>query len=289
MNDKKYKKIEMGAWSIAAIALIVVLVVALNRDIFGVDRLFGNSSNPNMKIVREYTIKPTDKIQDINVNVDQGEIELLESNDDNIHIKLKSNKNMKDKDYLNIEENKSRLEIDSTKGNKIHFLNNANIQIEIQIPKSYNKNLSVETDVGDVVFNRNFDLNNLNIISDVGDIKLNKNIKCAELNIVSDIGDIYINGIDGRGSIKSDTGDINCIINRLKNNIEITSSIGDIELEVDRNLSFKFNSNKKLDHEDVNFNNVYRGDDSFYGEHGKNPIYTIKTNGDIGDIDIEYK
>ena len=283
MNDKNYKKIEIIAWSVVAIILTIFLVMTLKND------MFNNTSNKNIKVIKTYTVKDTEKFKDINIYVNQCEIELLESKDNNIYIGLKSNKNIKNTDYLNVDENTDKLDITSKKDSKIHFLNNTSIKIEIQIPTSYNKNISIETEVGDAIANKCLHLNNLNITSNIGDVELNKNIKCKKFNIVNDTGDIYITSIDGSGSIKSDVGDIDCNIDGLNQDIDITSDIGDIELAVDRNLSFKFNSNKKFDHMNINLNNISNKNKSFYGEHGQNPKYTIKTDSDVGDVDIEYR
>ena len=289
MNDKNYKKIEIIAWSVVAIILTVFLVMVLEKDTFNINDLFNNTSNKNMKVVKTYTVKDIEKFKDINVDINHGDVELIESKDSNIYIALKSNKNIKNKDYLNLDENTNTLDITSKKGSKIHFFNNTNIKIEIQIPKSYNKNISIETDTGDVIANKDFNLNNLNITSNVGDVELNKNIKCKKFNIVNDTGDIEITSIDGSGSIKSDVGDIECNIEGLNQDIDIISDIGDIELAVDRDLSFKLDSNKKLDHMDIDLNNISNKNKGFYGEHGQNPKYAIKTNSDVGDVDIEYR
>lgn len=289
MNDKNYKKIEIIAWIAVAIVLTAFLFIILEKDIFSINNLFNNTSNKNMKVIKTYTIKDIEKFKDINVDISQGEIELLESKDNNIYISLKSNKNLKDKDYLNLDEDTSTLDITGEKVSKIHFLNNTNIKIEIQIPKSYKENMSIEVDVGDIIANKDLNLNNLNVTSNVGDIELNKKIKCKKFNIVNDTGYIDITSIDGGGSIKSDVGNIECNINGLNQDIDITSDIGDIELGVDRDLSFKFNSNKKLDDMDISLNNIYNKNKGLYGEHGKNPKYTIKTYSDVGDIDIEYR
>ena len=242
-----------------------------------------------MKVMKTYTVKDIEKFKHINVDINQGDVELIESKDNNIYITLKANKNIKNKDYLNLNEDTNTLDITSKKGSKIHFVNNTNIKIEIQIPKSYNKNISIETDVGDIIANKDLNLNNLNITSDVGDIELNKNIKCKKFNIVNDTGDIDIRSIDGSGSIKSDVGDIECNIEGLNQDIDITSDIGDIELGVNKDLSFKLDSDKKPDKIDINLNNISNENKSFYGEHGENPKYTIKTYTDVGDVDIEYR
>lgn len=289
MNDKNYKKIEIIAWSAVAIILTIFFVITLKNDTFSINDLFNNTSNQNMKVIKTYTVKDAEKFKDINIDVNQGEIELLESKDNNIYIALKSNKNMKNTDYLNLDDNTDKLDITSKKGSKIHFLNNTGIKIEIQIPKSYNKNISIETDAGDVIANKDLNLNNLNITSNVGDVELNKNIKCKKFNIVNDTGDINITRIDGSGSIKSDVGDIECNIEGLNQDIDITSDIGDIELGVNKDLSFKLDSDKKPTKIDIDLNNISEKGSSFYAEHGQNPNYAIKTHSDVGDVDIEYR
>ncbi|MDY5213011.1 hypothetical protein [Intestinibacter sp.] len=86
MNDKNYKKIEIIAWIAVAIVLTAFLFIILEKDIFSINNLFNNTSNKNMKVIKTYTIKDIEKFKDINVDISQGEIELLESKDNNIYI-----------------------------------------------------------------------------------------------------------------------------------------------------------------------------------------------------------
>lgn len=53
--------------------------------------------------------------------------------------------------------------------------------------------------------------------------------------------------------------------------------------------SFKFDSSKNPDEIDINFNNISKNGESFYGEYGENPKYTIKAVSDIGNVKIEYR
>ncbi|MFR1757627.1 MULTISPECIES: hypothetical protein [Clostridia] len=70
------------------------------------------------------------------------------------------------------------------------------------------------------------------------------------------------------------------------NNINLD---GDVDLGIDRDLSFKFDSSKNPDEIDINFNNISKYGESFYGEYGENPKYTIKAVSDIGNVKIEYR
>ena len=84
----------------------------------------------------------------------------------------------------------------------------------------------------------------------------------------------------------------------MNNNIEIkdlyykylnTESTTLNNLGIDRDLSFKFDSSKNPDEIDINFNNISKYGESFYGEYGENPKYTIKAVSDIGNVKIEYR
>ena len=242
-----------------------------------------------MKVIKTYTVDNTEKLKDINLDIDDSQIKLLESKDNNIYITIKSNKNIKSEDYIKLDQDDTTVEISSKKNTRIHFLKNTTNQIEIQIPKSYTQNISIKTDIGDITSNKNLNLNNFNITSNIGDIELNKKIKCQRFNIVNDTGDIDIKNIDGSGSIKSDVGDIECDITGINQDININSDIGDVDLGIARDLSFKFDSSKNPDEIDINFNNISKNGESFYGEYGENPKYTIKAVSDIGNVKIEYR
>ena len=287
MDNKKYSKIEMIAWSVVAVVLTVVLIVLLQKNSFGIDGLFKINSNDKMKSISEYTIKDTKNLKNISVDMSLGEVELTESKDDNIYVIFKANKDIKAEKYLDVDQKSDALDIKSVNKNKVHFLNNTSMKIELQIPKSYNQNIYVSTNVGDTVFDKELDLKDLTIKSDVGDIKLNKPIKCDSYEIKNDTGDIKIYSIDGGGVIESDIGDIKCGIDGIKNDIDIVSNIGSVKLEISRDLAFKFKSDKQPDDIDIDFDKVSKDGDDFYGEYGTNPSYTIDVKSDIGDIDLQ--
>ena len=48
-----------------------------------------------MKVIKTYTVDNTEKLKDINLDIDDSQIKLLESKDNNIYITIKSNKNIK--------------------------------------------------------------------------------------------------------------------------------------------------------------------------------------------------
>lgn len=289
MDNKKYNKIEMIAWSVVAVVLTVVLVVFLQKNSFGIDGLFKINSNGKMKSVSEYTIKDTKNLKNISVDMSLGEVELTESKDDNIYVIFKANKDIKAEKYLDVDQKSDALDIKSVNKNKLHFLNNVSMKIELQIPKSYNQNIYVSTDVGDTVFDKELHLRALIVKSDVGDIKLNKAIKCDSYEIKNDTGDIKVYSIDGAGSMESDIGDMKCGIDGIKGDIDIVSNIGSIKLEISKDLAFKFKSDKQPEDIDIDFDKLSKDDDDFYGEYGKNPSYTIDVKSDIGDINLKYK
>lgn len=289
MDNKKYNKIEMIAWSVVAIVLTVVLIVFLQKNSFGIDGLFKINSNGKMKSVSEYTIKDTKNLKNISVDMSLGEVELTESKDDNIYVIFKANKDIKAEKYLDVDQKSDALDIKSVNKNKLHFLNNVSMKIELQIPKSYNQNIYVSTDVGDTVFDKELHLRALTVKSDVGDIKLNKAIKCDSYEIKNDTGDIKVYSIDGAGSMESDIGDVKCGIDGIKGDIDIVSNIGSIKLEISKDLAFKFKSDKQPEDIDIDFDKLSKDDDDFYGEYGKNPSYTIDVKSDIGDINLKYK
>lgn len=289
MDNKKYNKIEMIAWSVVAVVLTVVLVVFLQKNSFGIDGLFKMNSNGEMKPVSEYTIKDVDELKNISVDFSQGKIKLTESKDDNIYVIFKADKDIEGEKYLEVEQKSDALEINSVNKNKLKLLNNTSMKIELQIPKSYKQNIYISTSVGDTVFDKDLDIKDLTVKSNVGDIKLNKAIKCESYDIQNDTGDIKVYSIDGAGSIESDVGDVKCGIYGIKGDIDIVSNIGNIKLNVSRDLAFKFKSDKEPEDIDIDFNKVSKDDDNFYGEYGKNPSYTIDVKSDIGDIDLQYK
>ena len=100
-----------------------------------------------------------------------------------------------------------------------------------------------------------------------------------DITIDSNTGDIEITNLDGKGSINTDVGDIDCGIDDLKGDFDISSVVGDVNLLVDDDLNFTFKGNEPFGDVDtnMNFKNINMSSKSFSGSYGDSSDIEIYT------------
>ena len=129
------------------------------------------------------------------------------------------------------------------------------------MPKSYNKNININTSLGNIKFLSDLKLNKLEMYLNTGDINIDNSIKCKsfilecnngnanisnllsnEYGISFNTGNIYISNLSGKGYINTTIGNLKCNISNLTGNSDFSSSIGDIILNINKKLNFKINT-----------------------------------------------
>lgn len=139
-------------------------------------------------------------LQDINlidINLDVGDITIKETENNEIKIIQTTNYNGEDKRELEISTNGNTLKIERKNSKFIDKIgSNKYIDLEIYMPLNYNKDLSINSAVGDIDIETKFDLNKLEINLAVGDIEFKEDVKANDLNISSSVGDIEMQNID---------------------------------------------------------------------------------------------
>lgn len=316
MNNKNWIRFRMIAWSIVAILLAIVLAVSINGwggSIFSSSIFTKGIITSNKKVVKELKFDNIDDINNIKTDFSISDLTITENNDDNIKVIIKSNRNLKDKKYINAEVNSNTLTIEDinqkTNKNIFNMLKGHFLEVEIQIPKSYNRDIEINNNVGNITFDSDLNLNNLYIDLKTGDINGTEKINSKKITINNKVGDIDFDYLDsenivikgktgdinieefiGKGIVESQIGDITCHIDNLNGDFHIKSKVGDVELYINRDLSFIFEGNKDVGDidTDLQFNNVSQSSDHFSGQYGDNPINKITANIKTGDISISY-
>ena len=233
----------------------------------------------------------------ININSDASDVIIKKSENENIYLKVYS-----EKEYSKVENNETELNIEvKQKKCGIICINNKISKVELYLPENYEKEINIENKYGDIEID-SFEKANLKIKEDVGDIKLEKaNI----VDIKNNYGDIKINEIN-KGTIKESAGDIK--INKV-NNIKIENNYGDtlieeineyVEIEEDagdikiNTLNIKQNSTIKNNAGDIDINNtndIYIdaktdvGSTKINNNNNKAEI-TLKIEDNVGDIKV---
>ncbi len=245
--------------SIFTLLLSAVLVVLVKKDFKFSQFSFGEKISSTLVDEKEIT-----NIKDINVETDVADIKVEPRDISNIKVELYSD-NVKEHEITE-EENDIKVVLKSEKRNSFGFGRTAPY-IKIYVPKTYDKNLDVNSRVGDIKVG-DLESATLKVKSDVGDVKV-ENI--LDVTIKTRVGDIKIEKINNYLSLNTKTGDIKIGNASIKKNSKIKTNVGDIRINKTNGCYIDATSNV--------------GDKSINQNDRKSDIVLeIKSN--VGDIDI---
>lgn len=205
--------------SITLISLIVGFVFLLNGKFSFKTRImnfsFGNRVSDNLIYENTYDL---DDLKNIKINVNAGDVEVLESNDSIVRIKIYSEESLYDVS------NENGLNINVP--NKTHHLFNFNVKkdkVTLYLPTNYENNIDIKNSYGDIKVGT-FINTTLNIEEDCGDITIDS---VKDATIKNSYGDVKVNNANSL-DIKEDCGDVE--LGEVKNTT-IKNSYGDIKID----------------------------------------------------------
>jgi hypothetical protein len=253
MKNKKAIILLITIMSLLIFALIGLMIFVMNNK-FNI-KFRGIFSQRIEELQIEETYK--NNYEKININTDAADVYIKQSEDEDIHVKIYS-----EKEKSRVIDNEIELNIEVEQKKCVGIcINNKISKVEVYIPENYEKEIKIDNKYGDIEI-ASFENLKLEIKEDAGDIKIDSaNI----VNINNNYGDIKIGTIK-EGTIKESAGDIT--INKV-NSIDIKNNYGDTKIE-------EINEYLKLDADagDIKINILNITKDSF-----------IETN--AGDVRIE--
>ena len=205
MKKKTLIGIQITLWTCIAIFLGSIFVYSLVTD-------SDMGLIPTMATGKEieYEVSLQD-IEEISLNLVSQDVYVYESNDEKLYIKHYANKELTEKEKLQVMQKGNKISI--TKKDKINFnLFNfnrwsLNEQVEVYIPVSYKGNLDFRTVSGELELS-DLTLDELSCHSTSGEIKLS-NIKAKELSISDTSGDCELNDVEAESiQTKTTSGDV---------------------------------------------------------------------------------
>ena len=288
-----------------AIALLITLLVLLIISLIGL-MIFVMNNKFNIgfrKIfsqrIEELQIEETYKnnYEKININTDAADVYVKTSEDEDIHVKVYS-----EKEKSRVIDNEIELNIEVEQKKCVGIcINNKVSKVELYIPEDYEKEIKIDNKYGDIEI-ASFEKLNLEIKEDAGDIKIaSANI----VNINNSYGDIEIGTIK-EGTIKESAGDIK--IDKV-NSIDIKNNFGDTKitevneyLKIDADagdvrintLNITKNSSIETNAGDIrieNTNDIYIDAETDVGSakvnnNNRNAEVTLKIENNVGDIKV---
>ena len=261
--------------------LVVVLLFFMISVIFGwlPIRVFSFSSYQVSKELAYEKIYDVN-FQEIQVDASLGDIEVLPSNDEMVHVLIYS-----DRDLFDVDSTSSNLSIVFREEEGFHFsLPRSKDLIKIYVPDSTKSSFLLLSDYGDIrvkeFSNASFDVTaNMGDISvlkakkvevdnDMGDVTIGS---VRNLKVIQDMGDLEVDTVSSKLSIESDMGDVFLKDVSLKYNSKIISNLGNVEIE---NISNAYVDTKvDLGEVDIRDNN-------------REAPYTLTIQSDMGDITV---
>ena len=282
---------------LVALSLSLVLIFANihtpEKEVFNLN--FTNSKD-KLKIVSENTLS-LKNITDINLQLDVDDVSFLENENSNeIKIIEKCTRDLSKEEQLKINAENNKINIHRNSNLNINSLGKSfSRQVLIYLPSTYKNDLNLKLSLGNIDFDYNVNLNKLNLNLTTGSVNI-KDLKCnsfilegrtgdfsidtlicEEYGISLNTGSINVSDISGKGYINNTVGNIKSGISNMTGDTEISSSTGDIEVNILKEFDFIINSSCDIGEikNDFKENSI-----------GKNPKYTLTIDCGIGNIKI---
>ena len=261
--------------------LVVVLLFFMISVIFGWLPIRGFSFS-SYQVSKELAYEKIYDVnfQEIQVDANLGDIEVLPSNDEMVHVLIYS-----DRDLFDVDSTSSNLSI-VFREEEFHFsLPRSKDFIKIYVPDSTKSSFLLLSDYGDIrvkeFSNASFDVTanrgdisvlkakKVEVDNDMGDVTIGS---VRNLKVIQDMGDLEVDTVSSKLSIENDMGDVFLKDVSLKYNSKIISNLGNVEIE---NISNAYVDTKvDLGEVDIRDNN-------------REAPYTLTIQSDMGDITVE--
>lgn len=225
MENKTLGIIKISILGVIAVTLIMILVLIIGGHKF--DGIVVKGKN---KLVYNQSFK--EEIKNIKVSTVNNDVKIVESNDEQINVKIYDDKDTKPE--VTVEDDTLIITNKEEKKKIGIFINiNNNSRIIISVPKNSIYNLKVEGTSSDI--DSKLDLGDININTVSGDINL-RNAKTVNVKTTS--GDISLENTTGLDA-KTVSGDIS--VDKIDNTLEIGTTSGDVTIE-----EINLNTNSKI-------------------------------------------
>lgn len=218
--------------------------------------------------------------QKIKVDATLGNIEVLPSSDEKIHILIYS-----DSDLFQIEDTKSDLSITFTEEEGFHFfIPSTKDLVQIYVPATTNSLFTLISDCGDVTVD-DFSTAKFEVTANMGDISIDS---AKEISVDNDMGDISIGNVCNL-KVTQDMGDLE--VDTISSKLSIENDMGKVLL---KNISLDYDSKIIVNLGDVEIekiSNVYIDATVDLGDidianNDRSAPYVLTIQGDMGDITV---
>lgn len=313
--NKRLIKILIIIWAVIAFIAAAFLV-------YGISHAGGFSIFEFGHIDGSYAVQKSQSIQisncnKISLNFPRGNVIIQTTDEPNLKVVQSASRKLKDKDKFVIEKQGDNIQIETDAKNRAFTFSifdfdtdTFNEKIEIYIPKSYAKDLDINTSSGNVLFSSDMKLNNINCRQSSGDFKIQNSITGNGVNVKSssgnvdianlysknyDIqatsGNVYVGSISGSGRAKTASGNVRINYKSIDEYSNVAATSGNVKLTLPQNLSFKFEGKCTAGNIEGDFPLSYEGKrkNEATAQVGNSPYKTINVSTVAGNIDVSSK
>lgn len=308
--DKKLKKISIAIWGIIAISLTIFLIHAIVTDNEeGGNFLVFNLRNTKTTVQKEDNIS-LDKCENITLDFSSYDVVISSTDDENLRVVQKSSSTLKQEEKFSFSKYDNTIAIEEGKskhGFGIFNFGSFNNEIELFIPKKYDKSLEVKTRSGNIDVKSVMNLDKVNLAQSSGNFNSKESITANEVNLEASSGNIKaqtlitklykiktssgnvdIKTLSGSGEVYASSGNIKIGYGEVGEELKANASSGNIKLNLPKDISFEFygqctSGNIDTDF-DVNYKNK-KGNEAT-AKIGNEPYKKINVETRSGNIEI---
>lgn len=169
---------------------------------------------------------------DLDVEVTEANIILKKSNDAKCTLEF----NQTDKYYFesNVENNKLVIKsVDTRKWyEKIFYFNFFNVSVTVNMPEGMITDLKLNSSVGNILIEDNFNFNSMNLESSTGNINIKNNIVTNDINIKASTGNVRLTDTRSKNlTIKTSTGNVHLTNYVASEHMKLEVSTGNIHFD----------------------------------------------------------
>lgn len=310
--NKRLIKILIGVWAILAVFLIGIMLYGIN--VGGIDFLSfhidGDFSSLGSSSVQKTDTQDVSGLDKINLRFSSAEVVLKTTDDSKMSIVEKSNSKLKNNEKFMVSRSGDSIDVYEERFgiNTFFFWNIGKRKyIEINIPKSYEKDLNVSLSSGNIKVMSDLNLQDVNFSQSSGETKCESNtitgrnvgikttsgniglnsVNAKEYNIKDTSGNIRIGSLSGSGSVNDTSGNIKIDSDNVTDNTDIHIVSGNIRVGIVKGTGFKFNGRCVSGNVNTSFGGDYdtKDDHSVSTKVGDGPYKSIDISSVSGNID----
>ncbi|HAG43724.1 MAG TPA: hypothetical protein DCL31_10825 [Clostridium sp.] len=305
-NNSKTKKIIyilLGVMFLCFFLSGIIFLFSSNKNV-----VKNNSDNGTGVQFRTEKNLSIDNINNIDIDAALGSIKITSEDRKDVKLIFSYNENFFKNSVPTLNVNsygtEAKIEIKYRSSLKKLNLGNSRISLEVYIPKSYNKSLSLDTKLGDINLN-NLDLDNLecslsmgkSLVNDIncnyfkydnsmGDLNGDK-VYTKESEIELSMGSANIKNFRGNLKAENSMGEIDIEYDEFNNNVDLEASMGSIKLTLPKKSEFSLSAKTSMGSVSCDFplnTSIHKG--SEIDGNINNSNNRIIANSSMGSIDI---